>query len=57
MFVSLFGTHGSCVNSGADWLSHSAMPTQKAMRSWKLNVPAVPLWFGSTLGSVGSCSR
>jgi hypothetical protein len=56
MFVSLSGTHRSCVNSGADWLSQSAMPNQYAGRSWKFQVPAVPAWFGSTFGSVGSCT-
>ena len=56
MLVSLFGTHGACVNSGADWLSHSAIPSQKAGWSWKFQVPAVPAWFGMTLGSLGTWS-
>ena len=57
MFVSLSGMHGACVNSGADWLSHRAIPSQNAGCSWKFQVPAVPAWFGSTFGSVGSCKR
>jgi hypothetical protein len=54
MFVSLSATHGSCVYSGADWLSHSAIPSQKAGWSWKFQVPAVPDWFGITFGSLGT---
>ena len=57
MLVSLSGVHGLCVNSGADWVSHMAIPNQNAGRSWKFQVPAVPLWFGSTFGSVGSFIR
>ena len=57
MFVSLSAVHGACVNSGADWLSQSAMPSQNAGCSWKFQVPAVPLWFGNTFGSVGSRNR
>jgi hypothetical protein len=30
------------------------MPSQNAGCSWKFHVPAVPAWFGSTLGSLGS---
>jgi hypothetical protein len=56
MLVSLSGTHGACVNSGADWLSQSAIPNQYAMCTWKFQVPAVPAWFGSTFGSVGNCT-
>ncbi len=56
MFVSLSGVQGACVNSGPDWLSHSAIPTQNAMWSWKFHVPAVPAWFGRTFGSSGRVS-
>jgi len=54
MFVSLSATHGVWVNSGADWLSQSAIPSQKAGCSWKFQVPAVPAWFGRTCGSLGN---
>jgi hypothetical protein len=37
-------------------LSQSAIPNQYAMCTWKFQVPAVPAWFGSTFGSVGSCT-
>jgi hypothetical protein len=57
MFVSLSGVHGAWVNSGADWLSHSAIPSQNAGRSWKFQVPPVPAWFGRTRESSGSFSR
>ena len=57
MFVSLLGVQGSCVNSGADWLSHRSKPNQKAIRSWKLNVPPVPSWVGRMGGSFGITSR
>ena len=57
MFASLSGVHGAWVNSGADWLSHSAIPSQKAGWSWKFHVPAVPASFGSTLGSSGSVNE
>jgi hypothetical protein len=56
MLLSLSGVHGAWVNSGPDWLSQRAMPSQKAGCSWKFHVPAVPAWFGSTFGSVGSCT-
>ena len=54
MFVSLSAVQSACVNSGADWLSHNAIPSQNAGCSWKFHVPAVPAWFGSTFGSLGS---
>jgi hypothetical protein len=57
MFESLSAVHGACVNSGADSLSHIAMPSQNVARIWKLNVPPVPSCFGSVGGSFGSLSR
>jgi hypothetical protein len=54
MFVSLSATHGACVNSGADWLSQSAIPNQNAGCSWKFQVPPVPAWFGITRDSLGT---
>ena len=57
MLLSLSGVHGPCVNSGADSLSHMAMPSQNAGRSWKLNVPPVPSVVGRRGGSFGSRSR
>ena len=42
------------VRGGKDWLSHIAMPNQKAGCSWKFHVLPVPSWLGNVLGSVGS---
>ena len=41
------------VDSGADSVSHIAMPNQNATCSWKLKVPPVPCWFGRRGGSLG----
>ena len=56
MLASESGAH-VLVNSGADSVSHIAMPNQKATCSWKLKVPPVPSCFGILGGSLGSRSR
>ena len=42
------------MNSGADWVSHIAIPTQNAIWFWKFQVAPVPAWFGRKCGSLGS---
>ena len=49
MLASVSGTQ-VVVNSGADWVSHMAMPNQNAGCSMKLNVPPVPSWLGGVTG-------
>jgi hypothetical protein len=48
LFASESGVH-LWVKSGADWVSHSTMPSQNVGRSMKSQVP--PFWF--CCGSVG----
>src|SRR5258707_13611713 len=63
MLLSLFAMQGTVEpivlppGFGADWLSHRAMPNQKAGCSWKLNVPPVPSCTGLVGGSVGRVTR
>ncbi len=41
------------VNSGADWLSHSTMPSQNVGRSMKSHVPPFSFCWGSVAGFFG----